>query len=433
MSAPRPAPAPPARGRSSRLDIGALLDVERVVESLEHIIANESAEGLVAVMEIRPDSTERLFGLDDADFISWAGGFERRLLDADSRLRLAFRSADRAVAFVPGLSSRREVDPLVTRVAAALAAPMTVGATPVEVDSRAGIAVIDADNPTAERGFEAADLALSRTSPTNPAVLFRPFQRVKHAHDRRLEDRILDDLRTGSVMVRYQPMVDLTTGRADGVEALARLRDGSRGELAPGVFLPVAARHGLMGAVGSSVLSAVADNVESWQAQVVEDFTVWINLSVQEVLDETVMAAVQPLVQPSPLLHVGVELTETAHASGEELALARALLADHGLRAAIDYHSVDLVDIARNEFDTVKVGRQVMRHLEARSPFAFGSLVDLLRSLGVSVTAEGLETEAHLRPAVAAGCNRGQGFFFARPCEPQTIDGLIGSAGGIRR
>ncbi|MGI9603503.1 MAG: EAL domain-containing protein [Acidimicrobiales bacterium] len=427
-STPPPPASPPrsSRNRSSRLDIGALLDVDRITESLEHIVAHEPNRGLVAVVVVKPDVSGTLSATDDADFISWAGEFAQRLIDIDDRLRLAFRSAEEAVGYVPGLMSRREIDPLVEALATALDGPISLGESEVAVDSRAGLAMIDSNNPGLAQALEAANLALVRTRPDRRARSFRPFRRLQSAMRDRLEARIRHDLRAGDMMVRYQPIVDLRTGRVHGVEALARLRDGRRGELSPGVFLPVAARHGLMGAVGSGVLARVATDIGRWRDQVTEPFTVWINLSVREVLDPRTMASVDQLINPHPRLAVGVELTETARASADELTRARLVLAERGLRCAVDYHGVALTEVARSRFDTVKLSRRVIRHLAARSSEATPALVAMLHALDVAVTAEGIETEGHLRPAVAADCDRGQGFYFARPAEAVAIDELVG-------
>ncbi|MDH4168589.1 MAG: EAL domain-containing protein [Acidimicrobiia bacterium] len=397
------------------------------MESLEHIIAHEGDQGLVAVLVVRPDVTGTLKDTDDADFISWAGEFEQRLSHVDGRLRLAFRSAEEAIGFVPGLSSRREIAPLVERLAAALDAPMVLGSAEISVDSRAGIAVVDATNPGLTEALEAADLAITQTQPDHKARSFRPFRRLQRDRWDALEARIRADLESGDVMVRYQPIVELGSGAVQGVEALARLRDGRHGELSPGVFLPVAARHGLMSSVGAGVLTRVGEDVKRWRDQVDAPLAVWINLSVREVLDPQAMSSVDQLTDPHPLVSVGVELTDTALASADDVGRARFELADRKLLAAVDYHAVPLTEVARRGFDAVKLDRRVIRHLDARSGEATRSLVAMLHALDVTVTAEGIETEAHLRPAIAANCDHGQGFYFARPTDSETIDRLLGT------
>ncbi|MDH3706243.1 MAG: EAL domain-containing protein, partial [Acidimicrobiia bacterium] len=428
MASAKPSPRS-SRGRSSRLDIGALLDVDRVTESLESAIATGGGQGMVAVVTVRPDISGMLHKSDDADFISWAGEFEQRLGAADERLRLAFRSAEEAIGFVPDLTSRREIDPLVARLAAALDGPMSLGDHDIAVDSRAGVAVVDASNPSLDDVVEAADLALRRTSPNHRARSFCPFQRRQKLHRDQLVTRIRDDLRAGALMVRYQPMIDLRTGRLRGVEALARLRDGDRGELSPGVFLPVAARHGLMGAVGNGVLARVAQDLGRWRTHVREPITVWINVSVREALDPRTLASVDPLIDPSSPLGVGVELTETARASSDDLGRALQTLASRHVAIAVEHDRIALTDIARHPIDTVKLGRRAIRHLSARADEATPALVTMLHSIGVTVTAEGLETEGHLRPAVDAGCDLGQGFYFARPAEAAAIDRALTHTG----
>ena len=418
-----------ARGRAARIDIGALLDVDRIIQSLDLITENEADQGLVAVVLVHPDVSGRLFGIDDADFIGWAGPFQSRLMAADSRLRLAFRSADELVGFVPGLSSRREVGPLVDRLARALHGPMTLGAGSVDVDSRAGVAVVDQNNPDSESAMGAARLALDRTTVSCRARGFRPFQRLRQAGQGALESRVRHDLAAGEVRVSYQPIVDLRDGSVRGVEALARLADGRRGELAPGVFLPIAARHGLMSHVGAGVLARVSADVARWRTTVGSPLTVWINLSVTEVLDVDTMGPVTALAGAHPLVDVGVELTDTGRASVDQIRRAAEQLAAYELPTAVDYHAIPFTELARNRFHTVKLNRRLLRHIAARSADATGALVTMLHELDLLVTGEGIETEGHLRPVVRAGCDLGQGFYFARPVEPELIDRLLADNG----
>ena len=81
--------------------------------------------------------------------------------------------------------------------------------------------------------------------------------------------------------------------------------------------------------------------------------------------------------------------------------------------------------LARQPIDTVKLGRRVIRHVSARADEATEALVTMLHRIGVTATAEGIETESHLRPAIAAGCDLGQGFYFARPAEAGVIDRVL--------
>nr|WP_231126560.1 EAL domain-containing protein [Motilibacter aurantiacus] len=244
--------------------------------------------------------------------------------------------------------------------------------------------------------------------------------------------RVLDGEKdAGSLVVHYQPLVDLNSGSVFGCEALVRWEHPTRGLLAPDRFLGLAEEHGLAARLDRWVLDAALAQLLQWDRAGLPELRMNVNLGRSSMehprLAQRVIAALSTSGIDPSRLHV--EITEHHELPPEAGVAALKLLSEHGVGVGLDdfgvgYTSLDY--LRRYPIGVLKLDRSITRPLEAEqsSPLLEG-IVGLARSLGVSVLAEGIETPAQRDRLAALGIAYGQGFSIARPMPPSALERFL--------
>jgi EAL domain-containing protein (putative c-di-GMP-specific phosphodiesterase class I) len=229
--------------------------------------------------------------------------------------------------------------------------------------------------------------------------------------------------------LHYQPIVALPAGRLTGFEALIRWRHPENGLVPPGDFLPLAEKLGLMGRIGDWVIRQACRTAAGWP----KSLSVSVNLAPAQFKDGRLFETLRAALKESGLAanRLELEVTETVllPASGDaptQLAAIRAL----GCHIAMDDFGTgysSLTQLRSFPFDRLKVDRSFIRDLpeSAQSLAILRSVVGLGRSLGIAVTAEGVETPEQMRLLILEGCNSAQGYLIGKPQEPAAYAALI--------
>jgi EAL domain-containing protein (putative c-di-GMP-specific phosphodiesterase class I) len=216
----------------------------------------------------------------------------------------------------------------------------------------------------------------------------------------------------------YQPLVDLSTGRITGFEALVRWPHAERGMVSPAEFIPVAEETGLINALGGLMLRRACMDAAKWPDVV----RVAVNLSPLQFRVGNLLSVVMDALTQSglPAKRLELEITETLllEKSNQVLATLHALRA-LGVRISMDdfgtgYSSLSYLRSC--PFDKIKIDQSFVRDLGSNrdAQAIVRSIISLGIGLGVTITAEGVETEAELSCLRAEGCHEGQGFLFSR-------------------
>jgi EAL domain-containing protein (putative c-di-GMP-specific phosphodiesterase class I) len=250
------------------------------------------------------------------------------------------------------------------------------------------------------------------------------------------------DLRTaiaeGGLVVYYQPLVNLSTGRIEELEALVRWQHPRRGLLSPAEFLPLAEDTGLIKKIGSWVLHEGCKQLNAWQ-QIpgCEQMSLAVNLSARQ-LDSPaeLLADVRGTLLATGLnaRHLTLELTETvAMQDAESTAMTLRVFRKLGLRLAIDDFGTGYSSLAylrQFPVDTLKIDRSFVAGIgrDDQETAIVRSVVALASSLGLGVTAEGIESSVQRDQLRALGVHRGQGFYFARPLPAAEVSSLLDAA-----
>jgi len=318
----------------------------------------------------------------------------------------------------------------------AIREPISVEGVSVFVGSTVGIAVGDCEEPLS-RVLSRADAAILHVQRGGGARRVVRFDPEIHAHV--VDTLALSiDLRAAlsreELLLHYQPIVDMVTRRPLGFEALVRWTHPERGMVPPSTFIPLAEQTGLMPELGAWVLEEACRQAQSWQRQFVDAPYVSVNLSVRQLEDPDFADMFAGTLQAAGLAPelLTVEVTESAVATDLDTVVAPLdALRKQGVRVLLDdfgtgYSSLGYIrDLP---LDGVKLDQAFTRDLTvSEDAWAIArAVVALLRKLGLSVIAEGIETASHLAQLRSLGCRVGQGYYFARPKAPDALrlDGL---------
>jgi diguanylate cyclase (GGDEF)-like protein/PAS domain S-box-containing protein len=309
------------------------------------------------------------------------------------------------------------------KIIAALQRPFDIDGTAHEVAISIGIAVSPQHGEDVETLMRRADTAMyvAKTTPGGAAV-YAEQRDPEGSNQLALMAELRHTLETDQLQVVYQPIVGFTEGEITRVEALARWRHPERGLVAPGEFIPLAERSGLVKSLFSRVLATTLAQCAAWkQANV--PLQAAVNLSIRNLLDPELPRVVGQALERAgiPPGWLAFEITESMlMAEPNRVLRTLAELRDLGVQFAIDDFGVGYSSLAylqRLPAYAVKIDRSfVGRMTRDRGSAEIVKLItNLGHALGMKVVAEGIEDKATYDACAAVGCDSAQGFFVGRP------------------
>jgi diguanylate cyclase (GGDEF)-like protein len=350
------------------------------------------------------------------------------LAEIGERLR-ADASPNELVARLGGdefalISDCEDVARRAQRLVAALARPHTIYGRVVAPGASVGVAVFPDDALGAGDLQRFADMALYRVK-TQGGRRWSAFDSELRAdYERRIsfEAELRRAIPAGEIEPWFQPVIDSSDGRIVGVEVLARWRHPEQGLLTPAAFVPMAEELDLIGRIDETVFEAGCARAALWVAEGLMD-AVSFNVSPRDLMDPSFSRKLIGRLGRTtlPATALTVEITETFLL--QDLALSRRhieRLNAKGVRVALDDFGTgysNLRALMHLPIQTVKLDQSLIADIakDARVAKLVGSMLHAARALGVRIVAEGVEEEAQAIILRAAGCDRMQGYFFARP------------------
>jgi diguanylate cyclase (GGDEF)-like protein len=330
-----------------------------------------------------------------------------------------------------GIANATEAHALAERLAEAFAAPFDLGLQRVPIGLSVGVAIGPTDGDCADILLKNADIALYRAK-ADPRTCYRFFEAamdVDIQQRRALELDLRRALTEREFELYFQPVLNASTRVLTGFEALLRWRHPARGIVSPAEFIPLAEEVGLIAPIGEWVLREACRQAACWPAGV----SVAINLSPVQVGSNGLVETLRAVLAESGLAPglLELEITESVllrdtAATMETLHALRSL----GLRIALDdfgtgYSSLGY--LRSFPFDRLKIDRCFVRELHAgtESLSIIRAILALGGALGMSITAEGVETEEQLALLQAEQCPSVQGYLFSKPQPAEAVPALL--------
>jgi len=333
---------------------------------------------------------------------------------------LARLNSDEFAIVQTGMSRPEDAVLLARRLLEAIADPYLLDDHSVVIGATIGIAMAPSDGDESDKLLKHADMALSRakTESRGTFAFFEAGMDARAQRRRKIELDLRDAIQNDVLKPYYQPLIDLSSGRITCFEALVRWPHPERGMISPADFIPVAEETGLINSLGVLMLRRACMDAALWP----DDVRVAVNLSPAQFRTSNLLSIAMDALKQSGLSpkRLELEITETLLLEKSEQVLAslhalRAL----GVRISMDdfgtgYSSLSY--LRSFPFDKIKIDQSFVRDLDANrdAQAIIRSIASLGMGLGVTITAEGVETRAELSCLRAEGCHEGQGFLFSR-------------------
>ncbi|KWI69876.1 putative bifunctional diguanylate cyclase/phosphodiesterase [Burkholderia ubonensis] len=334
---------------------------------------------------------------------------------------------DEFVILVDDYDAPDDLAALARRVIDAIARPFDVANNEYYLGVSIGISLAPRDGDDAATLMRNADSAMydAKQHGRNTFTFFTAQLNQRLQRRFAIEQSLRRALASNALRLAYQPVVDGRSGRTVGAEALLRWTSAELGPLSPAEFIPVAEDTGLIVAIGQWVLETACRQAAEWRRTIAPDLMMAVNLSPRQFHDGLVESVDRCLAKagldPSAL---ELEITEglLMYDTDTVLPMLRAL-ADMNVRISVDdfgtgYSSLSY--LKRFPLHNLKVDRSFVSGVpEHRDAVAITqAVVAMAHSLGMKVTAEGVETEAQSSFLRQIGCDKQQGYLFSRPLEP---------------
>ncbi|HWU78454.1 MAG TPA: GGDEF domain-containing phosphodiesterase, partial [Caulobacter sp.] len=333
-------------------------------------------------------------------------------LSATSDLDTVLRRAD---GFLPGLET-----------------PILIGGEPVDVHITHGLAATSAGGIDAARLIERALIALDQARAAHKKLMvFDPVVYGDPAANLSLMSEMLEAVRKGDLFLNHQPKLDLRTGAITGVEALARWNHPTRGYIRPDLFVGMAEETGHIRALTDYVLGQAIEDQARLRAAG-HDVMMSVNIS-GRLIDDAEFAEYAIAEVTAAGARLCFEITETAVIGNPDVALAVIeRIAGAGIPVSIDDYGSGLSSLAylkQIRADELKIDKAFVITLESggKDALLVKSTVDLAHSLGMKVTAEGVETREALAALQLMGCDLAQGYHIARPMGLDKLVDFLGA------
>ena len=326
---------------------------------------------------------------------------------------------------------------LAQRLLKLLAQPLMINGTEVSAGASIGITFSDLGYRSADEVLRDADIAMyaAKADGRRRVVLFDSSMHERIAEKLKLEGDLRRAIGEGQLSLVFQPLFDLQPHRLSGFEALTRWMHPERGAISPDVFIALAEESGHIEALTAWVIDQAAAQLAHWHAgsPALAGLNMHVNISGRDLANPALLPHVRAVLERHGLAprHLTLEITETTLMDKLEQSLdALRALRELGVRFSIDDFGTgysSLAYLSTLPIDSLKIDRSFVNGMDElpQNIEIVRAVIDLGRSLGKKIIAEGIETTEQLATLKELGVHVGQGYLLSRPLRPDQVPALF--------
>lgn len=411
------------------------LFLDRIIAALARSRADGTGRPSILVLDIdRFKQVNDSLGLSvgDSMLLTIARRLARQLKPQDSLARI---SGDQFGIVLISEQDPERVAAFADSIRRAIRAPITFGEREIFLTASIGIAVYDGQSRKEDELVKDAEIAMHHAKRLGGDRLeaFRPSLRTHGGDALTMEADLRKAIEKEEIRILYQPILSIAENRIAGFEALVRWDHPKRGRVPPQEFISIAERTGLIIPLGLFVLDKTARQLSQWQEEFEQDPPLFasVNVSSRQLIRHDLINDVKSVMSRVDLARgsLKIEVTESLVMENPEYT-AKVLIRikELGASLALDdfgtgYSSLSYLQ--RFPFDTIKIDQSFVRGDGKERPLLLKTIVGLGRDLGMSVVAEGVETEEQAKELKLLGCDYAQGFHYGQPIPPEEVRRLL--------
>ncbi len=311
----------------------------------------------------------------------------------------------------------------------------TVNGQEFLVTASGGIAIYPTDGKDADSLIKNADMAMYQAKDKGKNQYALCNQQMKDAVQRNMElsNDLYRALEQDELHIYYQPQINLKTKKISGVEALLRWVHPTKGMISPGIFIPIAEKNSLINSIGEWVLKKACEQNKKWQEMGLPPITMAINLSAIQIINPKIAENIEGIIKESGLdpQYLELEITESVAIKERDYVLTLLnKLKKIGLAIAIDDFGTEYSSLGRLKdlpIDRIKIDLQFVQGIESseKNKAITVVIINLAKSLGLSVVAEGVETKVQLEFLEEKLCDDVQGYYYYKPMPAHAMEKIL--------
>lgn len=303
------------------------------------------------------------------------------------------------------------------------------------ITASGGVAIYPVDGEDADSLVKNADIAMykAKSRGKNQHVLCTTDMKAEVQKNMLLSNSLYHANERNELIIYYQPQVSLETKQVIGFEALLRWQHPQLGMISPGIFIPLAEKNGLINSIGEWVLETACRQNVRWQELGLPHLRMAVNLSVSQFKNPKLVDIVEHILQETGLdpRYLELEITESVAVKESDYIIdVLTRLKDLGVSISIDDFGTEYSSLSRLKslpVDRIKIDMQFVQGIEgsAKDQAITKVIINLAKSLGLKVIAEGVETAPQLEFLNQKMCDEVQGFYYYKPMPASEVEVIL--------
>ncbi len=305
-----------------------------------------------------------------------------------------------------------------------VAEPIHVGSEVLMAKTQVGVSFFPKDSEDEEDLLNKANIALHHNTRSDQLSFHRYEQKVyeRLTRENQIEKDLPEAISHQQFQVYYQPVIELSTGRVVGAEALLRWLHPEQGFIPPAEFIPVAERSGHIVAIGALVFEMICQHLRDEFSECEDDFRIAVNVSTHQLNDRNFLPFLQETLKyyQIPTSRICIELTESLFVDNAQAKAKLTAIKKMGCQLSLDDFGTgysNLGYLSQLDFDHIKIDQSFIRKITSASIDALlvESIITMAHHLNLKIIAEGVEMKEQLELLKEYHCDQIQGYYFSKP------------------